>query len=402
MARLRKLTRIETTQPKLKNTVAVTQPNLDQIIKSVRVYEKDEKIHLDFRVYPEYRQNGKDRVRFSTGEIYSVRAMQRIERDKFSLALQHYLEQNSIIDTSNILFGDIALDAINEGRGNRQDDVHNDYIMIYETYIKPTFARCVLADISVADVNRWKYALLKNLELSRSRYLKYHRTLNFVFNYGLINELISRNPAALVDKRSKQFVKTKKTEGEGFYTAKEAQQMVEHASGWFAVMLMTYLHTGMRTGEGLALKFSDINFEKQSIRIQRSMRKGRLKDGTKTDEDRTVRMSTPLLKALRTHKESSTSEWVFPNVKTDRPYCEANSIIRWHFKPLLEELGIEYKTFYALRHTFASMSAEQNIPMSVIQKQLGHKKLSTTMDFYIKHDLMGDENKIDIFDRLYA
>ena len=93
---------------------------------------------------------------------------------------------------------------------------------------------------------------------------------------------------------------------------------------------------------------------------------------------------------------------MFPNLKTGKPYYEANSITRWYFKPLLKKLGIEYKTLYALRHTFASLSAQRNIPMSAIQKQLGHKKLSTTLDFYIKHDLLAEENDIDIFDKLYA
>ena len=40
--------------------------------------------------------------------------------------------------------------------------------------------------------------------------------------------------------------------------------------------------------------------------------------------------------------------------------------------------------------------------MSVIQKQLGHRRLSTSMDFYIKYDLMADDGDKDIFDKLYA
>jgi len=133
------------------------------------------------------------------------------------------------------------------------------------------------------------------------------------------------------------------------------------------------------------------------------MRKGVLKESTKTGEDRVIRMSLPLKDELLKYREVAKSkEWVFPNEKTLRPYSEANSITRWKFKPLLKSLDIEFKTMYALRHTFASLSAEKQIPMVVIQKQLGHKKMSTTLDFYVKHDLLSDEENSDIFDTLYA
>jgi integrase len=105
---------------------------------------------------------------------------------------------------------------------------------------------------------------------------------------------------------------------------------------------------------------------------------------------------------LAYQKSCSSTLWLFPNPKTGMPYYEANSITKWYFKPLLEQCGIEYKTFYALRHTFASLSAQKNIPMSIISKQLGHKKISTTMDFYVKHNLLSDGTDMHIFDTLYA
>lgn len=392
-----------TMKTKQKNTHIVEYPQMDDIVKKVRVFDKDGIIYLDYRIKSDYMKDGKDRIRVSTGEPSTRRSKQRIERDMYAIALAHYLENTTILDGANLTLGDIALDAIEEGRSDRQDDVHNDYLKIYEVYIKPTFERSILKEIKVSDVKAWKNTLLETQELSRSRYMKYHRTLNFIFKYALENEMIDRNPAALVDKRSKRFTQSKRNQGEKYYTPTEARQMIEHATGWFRVLLITYLNTGMRTGEGLALKWSDIDFEKSTIIIQRSIRKGVLKESTKTGEDRVIRMSLPLKEELLQFKKVAKSGvWVFPNEKTLQPYTESNSITRWYFKPLLKKLGIEYRTLYALRHTFASLSAEKKIPMQVIQKQLGHRKLSTTMDFYIKHNLMSDDNDNDIFDELYA
>ena len=378
--------------------------NQDEIIKTVRVYEKDGMIHLDYRVHKKYRNNGaKERTRCSTGEVYSKRSKIRIERDKFSLALSHYFETTQIFDGGNLTVGDIALDAIYEGKGNRQEDTQNDYKNIYDIYIKPVFEHSLLSDIKVSHLKSWKNNLLEEHPMSRPRFVKYIRVLNFIFKYAYENEMIDRNPVALVDKKSKLFTQTKKYQGEKYYTASEVKLLLKEATGWFRVMLVTYLNTGMRTGEGLALKWSDIDFEKMTITIQRSMRNGNLKESTKTGEDRIIRMSQPLKEELLAYKDVSASDvWLFPNVKTGFPYYASNSITKYQFRPLLEKCNIADCGFYTLRHTFASLSAKNKIPMSVIQKQLGHKRLSTSMDFYIKYDLLADDDDKDIFDKLYA
>ncbi len=113
-------------------------------------------------------------------------------------------------------------------------------------------------------------------------------------------------------------------------------------------------------------------------------------------------MSKPLKEALLDYKEVASSDWVFINPYTNRHFTSSKSIIKRYFKPLLEACKIEYKTFYALRHTFASLSAQNGIPMSLISKQLGHANPSVTMKYYVKHNLLDNANDIDIFDKIYA
>ena len=90
--------------------------------------------------------------------------------------------------------------------------------------------------------------------MSKQRYAKYHRTFNFIFHYALVNEMIDKNPVALVDRRSKLFTKSKNSLEKKYYSAKEVEKLLSTATGWFRVMLLFYINTGVRTGEGLALK----------------------------------------------------------------------------------------------------------------------------------------------------
>ncbi len=373
------------------------------IIKSARIFQKQGFINIDYRLESQYRLKGKDRVRFSTGEAVTRRALQRIERDKFSLAQSHYSEHEKTTDGSLVTLDDIALKALREDRHNRANDTQKDMETIYEMFIKPKYKHTLLEDIKVSDVKEWKTKLLTGNKLSRSRFIKYFRVFNTILNFGEQNEIISRNVCNLVDKKSKLFAVNKKSLEEKYYTATEVEKMLSNSTGWFRVMLMTYLNTGMRTGEGLALQWKDIDFKNRTITIQRSIRKGKLKEGTKTNGGRVIRMSLPLHDALLEYKEYCNSRiWLFPNPKTGKPYYEANSITKWYFKPLLNRCNIDYRQFYSLRHTFASLSIQKNIPMPIVQKMLGHSDLNTTLKFYVKHDLLAEKNDIDIFDKLYV
>jgi len=344
-----------------------------------------------------------EQFRFSTGETHTPRSITQVKRNIYQLALNHYLEHNT--PRPNILyFKDIALKAIEEDKSNRQTDIQLDYTRIYENFIAPTFDKMMLEDIKVSDIKAWKNTLLETNDLSKSRYAKYHRVLNYVFKYAYENEYIFKNPMSLVDRKSKMFTTNHRATNNTYYTIQEAGEIMSNATGWFKVFMTTLFNTGLRTGEALALQWNDIDFEKNTIAIQRSVRKGVIKNTTKTGVNRDIDLNIPLKTLLLKYKEEQTisSEWLFPNLKTNKPYSEPKSIIRYYLKPLLKKLDIEYRTLYATRHTFATSAVENSIPITYIQRQLGHQKLSTTTDFYIKNGLLGSNGRDTRADSLYS
>ncbi len=389
--------------PKSKNVVTVTSgDDLAGIIKSVRPYRNAKgDCCLDYRLYPEYRTGGKERVRFSTGKPFTKRNVQQIERDKFVLALNHFLENNELND-GNVYFKDIAWDAIQEESDNRMADIQQDYENIYTNYIKDRFDDMLLDDIKVSDLKEWKKRLLTNHPMSLSRYKKYHRVMNMIFKYAYMNEFLNKNLMDLVDRKSKLFVTKVKPE-HAYYSSKEVKAILGASEGWFKAYLTTLLYSGMRPGESLALQFSDLDFDNHKITLQRSIRHGKLRNSTKTGTINVIDMPEPVKQELLALQRTSKSQkWVFPNPNSLKPFYQPKAIIDAYFKPLLKELDIEYRTLYATRHSFASNMVELGVSLTYIQKQLTHKKLSTTMDYYIKHSNVNENQRDERVDKLFA
>ena len=162
----------------------------------------------------------------------------------------------------------------------------------------------------------------------------------------------------------------------------------------------TFMHvallTGARTGEIMALKLEDIDFENNTITIQRSIRKG-VESGTKTGKTRVVPMIKTLKEALLKWIGTSQRIYLFPKPYTDSPYSDSRTIVDKYYKPLLKRLKIKYRVLYNTRHSFASVAVENKIPISTVSKCLGHSVLSTTERFYLQ---FGNANQDDIRDQL--
>lgn len=359
-------------------------------------------VYLDYLIHHEYRTDDKKRVRPSTGLKATDENVAYVKAHAMELALKHYLQHNEVLD-DNVKFEDIALKAIEEDASERSADVQGDYINIYNNYILPFFKGMALKDIRSADLKRWKKELLASKELSRSRYLKYHRTLNFIFKYAFMNEYLEKNLVDLLDKKSKAFVEPKTNGMHKYYSKDEVKRIIDAAKGWFKQYLIVLFYTGMRTGESLALQWSDLDFTAKKITLQRSIRHGVIRDSTKTGTTSKIDMPLPVEEALlHLKKMNMNAKWVFPHPTTHKHFYEPKPVIRQYFKPLLEKLGITYRTLYATRHSFASVMVETGVPLTYVQKQLTHKKLSTTMDFYVKNSQFNNNERDSRVDTMFS
>ena len=147
----------------------------------------------------------------------------------------------------------------------------------------------------------------------------------------------------------------------------------------------TELTTGMRRGEILALKWSDLNFATGELHIERQVyiiKAEIIISAPKTKASvRTVILPPSLLKALGAYKETVDSEWMFPS-PTDNGRPRNPSSVRTRLQLILERAGCKKVRFHDLRHTFATMALEHGMDVKTLSATIGHVSSATTLDIY--------------------
>lgn len=153
---------------------------------------------------------------------------------------------------------------------------------------------------------------------------------------------------------------------------------------YFELFLLE-LGTGMRRGEILALKWSDLNLTTGELRIERQVNVihgEAIISAPKTKASiRTVILPPSLLQILSKYKETVNSEWMFPS-PLDNTKVRNPSAVRKRLQLILERAGCPKVRFHDLRHTFSTMALENGMDIKSLSSMLGHVSSATTIDIY--------------------
>jgi len=158
----------------------------------------------------------------------------------------------------------------------------------------------------------------------------------------------------------------------------------------------------MRVGEVLPIKKSDFDFKYNSLYLQRSITKGKIKYSSSTkNHKRLIVLPTYLIDMLKEHTlDVNDDEYIFKS-KYNTCYKDSSAITKKYFKTLVEKLpNVTYKTLEAFRHTSATILNSNGISYEFIQEQLGHARGSNvTKNHYIKNSV--SEYKINEINRVF-
>lgn len=278
------------------------------------------------------------------------------------------------------------------------------------------FYHILIQDITMQDIEDWLFELSKTTTknsrkendsqtLSSSYINRIRGHLKIVLDRAVKEGLINVNP---IDNVSKFPTENYKVE---FWEFKEFQRVLSVIPDnkiQFRHRKIVYellFYTGMRIGELQALTWSNINFEKKTLTIEKT-----LVYKTKSDwylstpktknAYRTIGIGSGLAKKLKEWQNLQQSIGHFNYIcQIDGTFTPSYSFSNW-LKKYAKEAKVKPIKLHALRHSHVAFLIEQNIQPLIIQERLGHATIQITLGTYGHLYAKSDEKVVQIIDRV--
>jgi integrase len=171
-----------------------------------------------------------------------------------------------------------------------------------------------------------------------------------------------------------------------FFDAAQVGQIIAVAKEPFSTMFAVLGMTGLRAGEMLGLKLSDLDFARKVVHVRRSIDSRTKKEqtpkskGSASDVPMPRALEMRLRDFLRSHYRENPNGYLFAN-RNGNSYS-VGKVTEYGLWPVLKRLQIDSAGLHAFRHAAASELLEEGVPLSVVQRQLRHRDARTTLQKY--------------------
>lgn len=238
---------------------------------------------------------------------------------------------------------------------------------ILDNHLVPSLGQYRLDAIGPSEIDAFK-AEQKARGLSsktiNNRVLVLHKALVVAVDWGIL----ARAPdARMLKSRRPSFT---------FLDFEEAGRLAAALSGQVRVMIVVALNTGLRIGEIIALRWSDLDLKAKRMTVQRTDYYG-IEDVPKSGEFREIPLNERVAAALSEHR----------HLRSKRVFCHPDgSAIKYRqcgamIEHACRAAGIRAVTWHVLRHTFASHLVQHGVSIKAVQELLGHGDITTTMRY---------------------
>lgn len=286
-------------------------------------------------------------------------------------------------------------------KSNLKPTTKESYEYLIKSHIKPEFEFIPLVKLDETALQKF-FNNKKNSGLS-PRSVKYiHSVVNGSLRKAVDLKLINSNPARTVNlpKQKQKDIK--------FFDSEQISKFLKLVKGddYYSAYLLE-LHTGMRRGELLALRWQDIDLEEGIVSVNKGLVRTKA-DGLIFQEPKTtfgkreIAIHSNVCEVLKFYrerqkkfKEKASIAWV-KKIKFLKDEPEKNDLVLTnrigqpldprafssHFKKLIKNTELEGVTFHGLRHSFAILSLQEGVDPRTTQENLGHHDPGFTLKVY--------------------
>lgn len=326
----------------------------------------------------------------------------------------------------------LLLDVEENGLPSNQSDGFQDptfeelaflWLENYKTTVKPSTFENVRSKVEKMTEEHFKELKLKKItvaycqkvviKLSKSYVLYNHylSVINRIFKYAVLMDILNSNPFDKVIKP-----KSRQTQRKGnFLTKEELKEFLKLAQtatlSYFFPLVHLMAYTGLRQGEALALKWSDIDFENKKITVNKTAvwikGKQTLQTPKTKNSKRVISIDPTTLSILKNWKKDQIKIY-FKNSKHfegDENFIFTNQWSDWvqihnfipYFKRFVTSHALKPITPHGLRHTHASLLFSAGVEPKNISDRLGHSTVQITLDLYTH---ITEEQRTDTVEKL--
>lgn len=270
------------------------------------------------------------------------------------------------------------------------------YKQLAEQQIIPHLGALPLQKLRPAQVQNWHATLIKSggkdgRPLSARTVGHAHRILHRGLERAVKAEIIARNVAHAVSPP-----KVEDTEVEALTASQIGEVLQALAGRRLYPLVVLALGTGMRRGELLALRWSDLDLDAGAVRIERSLEETkaglRFKAPKTRNGRRAISLPSSAIEPLRAHRKIQLEQRLAlglgkPDAQTlvfslpDGLPMPPDNLSGW-WRDVVKSLKLPKVRFHALRHTHASALIAKRLDILTISRRLGHGSPAVTLNVY--------------------
>jgi integrase len=270
-------------------------------------------------------------------------------------------------------------------RGTVQGSTYRSYGRVVDGHLVPGVGRVKLAKLRPDHIRRLYRSMLDAGKATRT--VQYaHTLLKRALAQAVMDGLIPRNAAEAV-----RPPKLKRDEIQPL-NADQVRALLDASDERSRALYTVAVRTGMRPGEILALRWSDVDLEAGTVQINRALSEGEFSTPKTPRSRRRISLSPATVAALKAHRKRQLEEriakaglWedhglVFPS-SVGTPKSQRN--LNREFKNAAKRAGLpDHFKLYDLRHTCATLLLSRNVHPKYVQELLGHASIAQTLDTY--------------------
>lgn len=308
------------------------------------------------------------------------------------IADESYIDKHSDLSNATDIMTDAWFDYWIDIKNKtvRPNTVRN-YTERYNRNIKRVIGKMLLKDVKPLHCQK----IFSDMAEEGYRTTTIYQTRITLFNMLELakeNDLIRYNPC----KKSVKSDMGKPSKKKEALTIETQKSFLKHIEGMsYENQFRFVLQTGLRTGELIGLKWSDIDFRNNTITISRTMEyrysvgEWRIGEPKSKSGYRTIPLTDEAINLLKHQKEKNRTIRVIPLEWSEFVFlCRSgtpvkNSTYDTALFKICDRAGIDRFSMHILRHTFATRCIEGGMKPKTLQMLLGHSNIGITMNLYV-------------------